>query len=169
MAPGDAFGRSADVHLAAQAPDQADVRALAALARAWGSRDPVPPDLVHRVVFAAAFDELMAEVASIQRLSTPAGAGVRGADTAISFSFSVAAMTVMIAVTHLGHGRRRVDGWITPAASHAVQLRREGETWHSDADHGRFIFPSVPDGMVQLAVSDAATNDPAMVTPVFQL
>ncbi len=173
MVPGDPTWWAPDARqvadLAAHRPDTGDARALSALARAWAEVDPVPPDLVQRVVFAAAFDELMAEVASIQRLAAPVGAEVRGADTATSISFQVAAMTVMVAITHLGCGRRRVDGWISPSGSHVVQLRQEDEITHSHAGHGRFVFPSVTDGMVQLAVSDATTNQVAMVTPVFQL
>lgn len=169
MAPGDPFGGSVDAQLAGQEPDAADAHVLAALARAWSWWDPVPPDLVQRVVFAAAYDELLAEVASIQRLSAPAGAGVRGSDTVASISFQVAAMTVMVAITHLGNGRRRVDGWITPGGSHVVQLRQEDETWNAGSDEGRFVFPSVPDGMVQLSVSETTTNEATMVTPVFQL
>lgn len=154
--------------LAAGLLDPRDTTILGTAARLWDALDPVPEGLVERAVFAVALDEVMAEVASIQRLPQREPTGVRGMDTATSMTFTVQSLTVMVTVSEDGAGRRRLDGWITPGSDHPVQLRLPGRTLHETAVGGRFSFAGVPTGMVQLAVGDTDTAT-SMVTPVFQL
>lgn len=159
--------------LAAGSLDDGDDRILEGLARTWHRIDPVPDDLVARAVFAVALDEVMAEVASIQRLPTGDLTGVRGTQVATSMTFTVEGLTMMVVIGEDGSDTRRLDGWLTTDARGGddltVVLHLPESTRSAHAEGGRFSFSRVPRGMVQFVVEDRATGSSLMLTQAVQL
>lgn len=137
--------------------DEFDLTVLDELAATYNVADPPPADLDERVTFAMALDrDLDLEVAQITA-DVLVGSGVRaGADQARTLTFDCATLTVMVTVVPLPDGRRRIDGWLAPAAPLAVEVRSggSGEVTHAvTADEaGRFVVDGVPPGLAQLTV-----------------
>ena len=172
--------------LAAQPIDDVDVAHLAQVRAAFADADPVPPDLVERVHFAAALDAMFAEVAQMTRV--PLDALATRSETAgtrtETLTFSADALTAMVTVTRTGADTLRLDGWLAPPSGLDVHLRmREGPELSTTVDdHGRFSFTDLAEGFAQLRfvpVDEAgAAGSPSggserdeltVVTPVFQL
>lgn len=164
-------GVSADVEALATAPmdsvDEALLRELDTLLR---QVDPVPDDLVERVQFALALDELHAEVAEMTRMPLDALA-VRtdpavGASTA-SLTFTTDAFTAMVTVTRTGEDRHRLDGWLAPPLPVRVVVRmQEGSAEVEGDDSGRFVVEELPGGFAQLVFHHEGGT---VVTPMFEL
>ncbi len=165
-----------ELELAAQPLDAADAAVLDEVARLLTQVDPVPEDLVERVQFSIALDEMYAEVAQITRMPMDAmavrsepGVGTRTE----TLTFSADRLTAMVTVTRLGAGRLRVDGWLAPEGRMGVSLRMQEDTHETEADEaGRFVFDNLPDGFAQLAfrpVGEDEDTDAVVVTPLFQL
>lgn len=175
--------------LAAQPLDDDDVAALAAVRHLYSAADPVPGDLVDRVLFSVALDEMFDEVARLTRVPLEAST-VRGADVSMrteTLTFAADSLTAMVTVTRMRTGELRLDGWLSPPAAYRVHLRiqggREAET-RADAE-GRFGFDELTEGMAQLGFYPVPTEpglaadevDPdeasravhTVVTPVFEL
>jgi len=174
--------------LADQPLDRDDAAALARVRELYDVADPVPADLVDRVRFALALDEVFDEVARMGRVPLDA-AGVRGEQAAgtrtETLTFSADRLTAMVTVSRIGPGQLRLDGWLAPPTAYRVRLRMHGGGTHetvADAD-GRFSFERLEDGFGQLSFhpdevppgaqgSGAAGGpdaDSAVVTPLFQL
>ena len=85
---------------------------LADIGRFLDELDPPPDDLVQRVQFALALEDLDVEVARWERSDSLAG--VRGGGTG-TITFTVSDLTVMINLTKMGK-LHRIDGWLVPAA-----------------------------------------------------
>ncbi len=145
----------------------------------YATVDPVPDDLVERVRFAVALDEVFDEVARMTRVSVDALA-VRSEQSAgtrtETLTFSADRLTAMVTVSRLGPGRLRLDGWLAPPEVHRVRLRiQDGDEREVLADEqGRFSFDDLQDGFGQLSFhpggADAAASDEnTVVTPLFQL
>jgi len=83
-----------------------DEALLADIGRFMDELDPPPGDLVQRVQFALALENLDVEVARWERMD--ATAGVRGSDTG-TITFTVSDLTVMINLTKIGK-KHRIDG-----------------------------------------------------------
>jgi hypothetical protein len=159
--------------LAAAPLDGGDDHVMAVVARAWDTVDPVPPDLVERAVFAVALDEVMAEVARIQRLPSGDLAGVRSTQVATSMTFTVQGSTMMVTIGDDEGGTHRLDGWVTSedtsGGDFTVVLHLPDATRSVDATGGRFAFDRVPGVMVQFVVEDRATGAAVMMTQAVQL
>ena len=88
--------------LAEEPMDAADVQVLQEVAALFDQVDPVPDDLVDRVRFSLALDEMFSEVARITRMSVDALA-VRNEPTAEvrteTLTFSADELTVMVSIT----------------------------------------------------------------------
>ncbi|NBH02046.1 carboxypeptidase regulatory-like domain-containing protein [Amycolatopsis sp. SID8362] len=112
--------------------------------------DPPPGDLVQRVQFALALEDLDVEVARWERLDDLAG--VRGSGTG-TITFTVSDLTVMINLTKIGK-LHRIDGWLVPAGQYGVEVRvAEHGTSSTTADEGgRFVLDNVPRGTTQILV-----------------
>jgi hypothetical protein len=123
---------------------------LADIGRLFDELDPVPDDLVQRVQFALALEDLDVEVARWERLDTLAG--VRGSGTG-TITFTVSDLTVMINLTKIGK-QHRIDGWLVPAGQYGVEVRvAEHGTSSTTADEGgRFVLDNVPRGTTQILV-----------------
>lgn len=168
-------GVSPTVEAWASAPLDADDEALLAeVSAAMNAFDPVPADLVERVQFALALDELYAEVAEITRVPEDALAvrsdPVTGMRTE-TLTFSAESLTAMVTVTRSGSELVRVDGWVAPPGRRRVVCRmQEGSQEVVTDESGRFVFEDLPEGFAQLTFGDAESEDGAsVVTPLFQL
>jgi hypothetical protein len=161
--------------LAAEPLDDSDASLLREVADLLATVDPVPRDLVQRVRFALALDEMFSEVAQITRMPLDALATRGEAQAGIrteSLTFSAESLSAMITVTRAAPDSLRIDGWIAPPEPMTVRLRMQGDRLETTADEsGRFVFTDLPEGFAQLSFhavgSDAA--DAAVVTPLFQL
>lgn len=161
--------------VAAAAPlDHTDTALLAEIAALLEEVDPLPADLVERVQFALALDEMFTEVAQITRLRSDELA-VRSEAAEVrteTLTFSADRLTAMVTVTRDAAGRLRVDGWIAPEGVQRVQLRMPGRVEQTLSDEsGRFVFEDLPDGFAQLTFrpDSADAGDSGVVTPLFQL
>jgi hypothetical protein len=127
-----------------------DEALLADIGRFMDEMDPPPGDLVQRVQFALALENLDVEVARWERLD--ATAGVRGSDTG-TITFTVSDLTVMINLTKIGK-KHRIDGWLVPAGEYGVEVRvAEHGTSSTTADEGgRFVLDNVPQGTTQIVI-----------------
>jgi hypothetical protein len=125
---------------------------LADIGRLLDELDPVPDDLVQRVQFALALEDLDVEVARWERLDTLAG--VRGSSTGTgTITFTVSDLTVMINLTKTGK-QHRIDGWLVPAGQYGVEVRvaEHGTTSTTADEGGRFVLDNVPCGTTQIVV-----------------
>jgi hypothetical protein len=172
---GRSDGVEPEVELLAGEPlDAADVQVLAEVARVFEQADPVPPDLVDRVKFSLALDEMYSEVARITRMSVDALA-VRSEPTAEvrteTLTFSADELTVMVSISRGGRTGLRIDGWVAPPAPTTVQLRLQDETRELVTDEsGRFVLEGIPDGFAQMTFRPVSGEDRgSVVTPVFEL
>lgn len=155
--------------------DGRDAALLQEVALMFDDVDPVPADLVERVQFALALDEVFDEVAEMTRM--PADAMSMRTDVtnvvhSDTLTFSAARLTAMVTVARTGPGRVRLDGWVSPQGTRRVDLRRQGtrERLSTDAD-GRFAVDDLREGFVQLIFHSAGLDeiDEVVVTPLFKL
>jgi hypothetical protein len=157
--------------------DAADEALLGELADLLTAVDPVPDDLVSRIQFSPALDEVYAEVAELTRMPADALA-VRHDPTAgertETLTFSAERLTAMVTVTR-ADDELRMDGWIAPAERFLVRVRMQDEQREVQSDDsGRFVLEGLREGFAQLSfhrVGDDGTPDDAdaVVTPLFQL
>ena len=157
---------------AAAALDETDTRLLREVAQLLEQVDPVPDDLVERLQFSLALDEMFTEVAQITRMPLDATA-VRGEAAGTrteSLTFSAQRLQAMVSVTRGDQGVR-VDGWVAPAGATAVRLRMQDEQRETQVDEsGRFVFEGLPEGFAQLSFHPLDDDgDAVVVTPLFQL
>jgi hypothetical protein len=156
--------------------DATDQHLLDQVAEVLELADPVPHDLVERVQFAVALDEVFAEVAHITRVADDALA-VRSDPTAEvrteTLTFSADRLTAMVTVTRTADGTLRVDGWVAPEEPMRVHLRMQGGPEFESTDAaGRFVFEGLSEGFAQLSfhlLGGAGDPEPVVVTPLFQL
>lgn len=148
----------------------ADAALFARMRRMWEEVDPVPADLVDRMVAAVAVEDLSREYALLT-LVEESLAAVRGeADTA-TLQFSDGTTSVLLHVTATEDGGRRVDGWVDAAAL-AIRLVQGDREWAADpGEHGRFAFDEVSPGMarLRLVVRDASGDLRDFQTPQFEV
>jgi hypothetical protein len=175
--------------LAAQLLDDVDAATMDQLRGVFDAADPVPHDLVERIRFSLALDEMFDEVARMTRV--PQDALATRSDPAQetrteTLTFSADRLTAMVTVNRVSLGRLRLDGWIAPAEPCEVRLRIQGGADRevlADA-HGRFSFDELEEGFGQLSFhpvadathvgtgvegSQAGRSDNTVVTPLFQL
>ncbi|MEC3978843.1 carboxypeptidase regulatory-like domain-containing protein [Amycolatopsis sp. H20-H5] len=128
-----------------------DEALLADIGRFLDELDPPPDDLVQRVQFALALENLDVEVARWERMD--AQAGVRGSGDTGTITFTVSDLTVMINLTKIGK-LHRIDGWLVPAGEYGVEVRvaEHGTTSTTADEGGRFVLDNVPQGTTQILV-----------------
>ncbi|HYP73477.1 MAG TPA: hypothetical protein VEP72_05255 [Microbacterium sp.] len=149
----------------------ADAAVFARLRAAWEEVDPMPADLIDRMVAAVAVEDLSREYALLTLVEGAQLAAVRSeADTA-TLQFSDGETSVLVHVTTIEDGSRRVDGWVD-ALPLAVRLTQDGREWSADpGEHGRFAFDSITPGVsrIRLVVrgSDGELHD--FQTPQFEV
>jgi hypothetical protein len=149
----------------------ADAALFARLRAVWSDLDPVPADLVDRMVATVAVEDLTREYALLTLVEGAELGAVRGeADTA-TLQFSDGTTNVLLHVTATESGARRVDGWVD-AAPLALRLAQGEREWSADvSEHGRFAFDDVPPGVSRLRLvvrdADGALSD--FQTPQFEV
>lgn len=157
-----------------------DEALLGQLRSMWDAADPVPDDLMERVLFTLQMEDLEVELMRLHEAVEPVGArgaepaGVRDMETASTITFSSESLTVMLTISNDRGGLRRLDGWIAPAAALPVELRRgDGAQYTVADDDGRFSFEQVPAGLMQLRIHPAenvaVTLSRAVATPAVQI
>jgi len=162
--------------LAAQALDDTDATTLAAVRALYDATDPVPADLVERVHFSLALDEMFEEVARMTRvpLDTLAVRGDQSTGTRTeTLTFSADRLTAMVTVSRVAPGQLRLDGWLAPPGQWRVRLRLQGKGARDEVadEQGRFSFDGLDEGFGQLSFHPVDDDDVenAVVTPLFQL
>jgi hypothetical protein len=118
----------------------------------WRRRDPMPAELVDNVLVALATHDLGVEYAVLTTLeSSGAPVGVRGVSDLQVLEFSHGSRSIMLRVSDLGGGRRRIDGWIAPAEPLLVRLEQEHDDFTTAAStEGRFDVADMPAGRTRM-------------------
>lgn len=129
----------------------ADAALFARLRHVWETVDPVPADLIDRMVAAVAVHDLSREYALLTLTSSADDlAAVRGENDTATLQFSDGKTSVLLHISATEQGARRVDGWVD-ADPLAIRLVRGDQEWTRDAaEHGRFAFDDVTPGLARL-------------------
>lgn len=148
----------------------ADAALFARMRGMWEKVDPMPADLVDRMVAAVAVEDLSREYALLT-LVEGSLAPVRGETDTATLQFSDGTTNVLLHVTATEDGGRRVDGWVDASAL-AIRLVQGDREWAAEAgEHGRFAFDSVSPGVSRLRLvvrgDDGEMND--FQTPQFEV
>jgi hypothetical protein len=144
------------------------------LAMMWERHDPVPADLVEKVLIAIATEDLDAEYEMLHFVERSRElAGARGPGESITITFSGGPVSLLLRVSPLGNRECRVDGWVTPARAMKLSVSQKTKTWDALVDaFGRFELPKLPTGLTRLWLrSDEPGNDAGglFATPTFEL
>jgi len=148
----------------------------------WELHDPMPADLVDKVLVAIATEDLDAEYELLHLMERAHElVGTRGAGDAYTVTFSRGEFSLLLRVGTRHEGdteRRRVDGWVTPPRPMTVKAAQAEHSWEATADaSGRFEFADLPGGLTRFWLSDdpegiEASDDEAsraFATPAFEL
>lgn len=162
--------------------DSCDERILAVINELHHRDDPIPNDLNERVEFVLELEAALdAKVASVYRpaeLTLVRGEAELAVDQGdpASITFDCEMITVMVTPQPSAVREMRLDGWIGPGGTYAVELRSPLGTRRASTDEsGRFVLEGLPNNeMFQLVIRpDEAlqrTGLPAVVvTPAVRL
>jgi hypothetical protein len=131
----------------------ADAALFARLRAVWEDVDPMPADLVDRMVAAVAVADLSREYALLTLVEDAELAAVRSDTDTMTLQFSDGETNVLLHVSATADGARRIDVWVDADAL-AVGLWQGEREWSADAGAGgRFAFESVPPGMSRLRLA----------------
>jgi hypothetical protein len=149
----------------------ADAALFARMRSVWEAVDPVPADLVDRMVAAVAVEDLSREYALLTLVEASELAAVRGESDTATLQFSDGSTSVLVHVAATEGGGRRVDGWVDATAL-AIRLIQGDKDWSADAgERGRFAFDDVTPGMarLRLVVRDVDGEIRDFQTPQFEV
>ena len=149
----------------------ADAVLFARMRAMWQDVDPVPADLVDRMVATVAVEDLSREYALLTLVENSELSAVRSATDTATLQFSDGTTSVLVHVTATEAGSRRIDGWVDAAAL-AVRLSQGEREWSTmPGEHGRFAFDSVPPGVcrLRLVVRDPDGEMRDFQTPQFEV
>ena len=149
----------------------ADAALFARMRAMWQDLDPMPAELVDRMVAAVAVEDLSREYALLTLVESSQFAAVRGETDTATLQFSDGTTSVLLHVTATEDGSRRLDGWVD-AAVLAIRLVQGDREWTADpGEHGRFAFESVSAGVSRLRLvvrgDDGELHD--FQTPQFEV
>lgn len=149
--------------------DHEDAELFARLRTAWREIDPMPADLVDRMVAAVATAGLAQEYALLTLVENELGA-VRGEADALTLQFSDGTTSILLHVTSSAPGRHRVDGWADVTSAEIVLAQGERTMTTRPSETGRFSFDDVPSGLTSVRLT-AGSGDGirTMSTPLFEL
>jgi hypothetical protein len=148
----------------------ADAALFARLRAVWEEVDPVPADLVDRMVAAVAVEDLSREYALLTLVEGAELSAVRGETDTLTLQFSDGKTSVLLHVSATDDGARRIDGWVDATAL-AVRLAQGDREWSADpGEAGRFAFEDIPSGMsrIRLVIRDDSGMREFM-TPQFEV
>lgn len=131
-----------------------DQELYARLRTMWSTTDPVPADLAESSIVAIE-SEGMAEEFELLAMSFADREllGTRGEQTATPtvIEFSGDDFSVVVRISSVGPGVRRLDGWTDPPASGTVRIPSSGgEVTVPIDEHGRFEVAEHPAGAIRL-------------------
>ncbi len=137
---------------AADLIDESDLAILDGMRDLFEATDPMPGDLVDRIRFALALENLDVDV--FRRFEEPELVGAaRGHEESRTITFDSESLTIMVSITPAGYDVVRLDGWLAPPGGHEVELRTARGPLTTMADkQGRFALDDVPHGLAQLVV-----------------
>lgn len=137
--------------------------------------DPMPKDLVEKVLVAIATEDLDSEYELLHLVErTQELAGVRGVGDAWTLSFAGGPFSLLVRISTIGKGHCRVDGWVTPPRPMDVTITQNAkERRLRVSESGRFEIPKLPKGLTRFwlcADDDGNTGqDQVFATPVVEL
>lgn len=148
----------------------ADAALFARMRAMWQDIDPVPAELVDRMVAAVAVEDLSREYALLTLVSGEIAA-VRGDSDTLTLQFSDGDTSVLLHVTAPEDGKRRIDGWVDATALAVKLVQGDRERTAELAEHGRFAFDDVKPGVcrVRLVVRDQDDRLREFQTPQFEV
>jgi hypothetical protein len=147
---------------------------LADLAAMWRAVDPVPPALVDKVLVAVETENLDAEYELLHLVERSRDlAGARSAGEAVTISFSTGAFSLLLRVSEVSGGQRRVDGWVSPPQPMQVTATQQERSVSAVVDAlGRFEISRLPSGLTRFWLASGNGSDSAeqsFATPTFEL
>lgn len=149
----------------------ADAALFARMRKMWQEVDPVPADLIDRMVATVAVEDLSREYALLTLVEASQLSAVRADTDTATLQFSDGTTSVLLHVAATEDGSRRIDGWVDAAAL-AIRLSQGDREWSTDpGEHGRFAFERVPAGVSRLRLvvrgADGELHD--FQTPQFEV
>jgi hypothetical protein len=147
---------SVEARSAGEPLDELDARIMAGVRSLWDALDPVPPTLVDQIRFAMDLESADFEVLRLtERMRFEVA---RGEEQSRLITFDSDSLTIMIKIDLNRNGTVRVDGWLTPPATHPIELRTTaGSLTTASDDGGRFALDGIAPGMAQLVVRPTGT------------
>jgi hypothetical protein len=147
---------SVDARSAGEPLDELDVLILDGVRDLWDALDPVPSTLVEQIRFAMDLESADFEVLRLTERMRFAAA--RGEEQSRLITFDSDTVTIMIKIDLNRNGTVRLDGWLTPPASHPIELRTtDGALTTASDEGGRFALDGIRPGMAQLVVRPTGT------------
>ncbi len=145
------------------------------LVKMFSHHDPVPPTLADEVLLAISMEDLDVEYQLLSLVEkTRELSGARQVSDALTVAFAAHGRSLMMRISPLADGRRRVDGWIGPASQVTVKLSRPAGALECVTDEtGRFELASIAAGPARVMIAewpsqDGEENTP-FATPLFDL
>ena len=147
----------------------ADAALFARLRSVWETVDPIPVDLVDRMVAKIAMEDITREYALLT-LVEGSLANVRSDTDTLTLQFGDGTTNVLLHVSANESGTRRIDGWVDAAALEVRLVQGEREWRAALGPHGRFAFARVPHGVsrISLLVRGADGEVREVRTPRFE-
>ncbi len=147
---------------------------LSDLVQMWEAHDPVPDDLVEKVLVTIETEDLDAEYEMLHLLErTRELSGARSNGSALTIAFSGGSFSLLLRVSELGTKHCRVDGWVTPAQSMRVTISQQDLTQEAEVDpRGRFEIPRMPTGLTRFflrSTEPSDTGEGMFATPTVEL
>lgn len=137
------------------------------LADMFSRVDPVPPNLADQVLLAISMEDLDVEYQLLSLVEkTRELAGARQVSDALTVAFAAHGRSLMMRISPLADGRRRVDGWIGPASQVTVKVSRPSGAVECRTDEtGRFELASVAAGPARVMIAEWPSEDGGDQTP----
>lgn len=151
----------------------ADAALFARLRSVWETVDPIPVDLVDRMVAKIAMEDITREYALLTLVEGSLANVLSDTDT-LTLQFGDGTTNVLLHVSANESGTRRIDGWVDAAAL-AVKLAPSEQGAELDAsadigDSGRFAFDDVRPGVTRLRLAVRASGGiREFQTPLFEV
>jgi hypothetical protein len=149
----------------------ADAALFAELRRTWAEVDPVPADLVDRMVAAVAVTDLSREYEMLT-LVEPLRVAVRSEEAeTTTVQFSDGDTNVLLHVSATEGGGRRLDGWVDATTLAVMLVQGDTEVPAQQVTDGRFAFDAAVAGLshLRLVVRDSTGAMREFHTPKFEI